>query len=521
MKNIKSILLIGLVCFGTACKKNLDINTNPNQATSSTAELILPQALTTTAGVLNGYNNYGAQLGGFMANGGGYGGFGSSITYNFAQGDFNGLWTSAYDNLNDYQTILNLSKGNNEYNYFTAVALIMKSHNFQLLVDTYNNVPYFGALKGAANLQPKYDDAKVIYKDLAAQLDTAISLINAGPSVTGIKSLGSSDVLFAGNTTKWKQLANTIKLRLMVRANGKVTFTNTSFDAAGFLTTDALVNPGYTKDNGRQNPKWNTWAWGYDGTTAGQNKAWMPTTWSLGWYKGTILADNGRGAAIYYQFPTTPTNRLGVEGSNITQSPDGSFWYQGVRSGATAGNTTGPLKGPNAGFPVITAAESYFLQAEASLVGILPAGSESTYFNNGILASYNYIYMLPTGAISGNPAADEAAYLAANPTSPLVNFSLATTTAQKLEAIITQKYIALNMVNSNEAWNEYRRTQYPKLNNAANATGSQTFASSVSQSTRPDRLPTRVLYPTSEAVYNTANVPTGIAVYSSLIFWAL
>jgi hypothetical protein len=59
------------------------------------------------------------------------------------------------------------------------------------------------------------------------------------------------------------------------------------------------------------------------------------------------------------------------------------------------------------------------------------------------------------------------------------------------------------------------------LNNAANATGAQTFASSVSQSTRPDRLPTRVLYPTSEAVYNTANVPTGINVYSSLIFWAL
>ena len=48
----------------------------------------------------------------------------------------------------------------------------------------------------------------------------------------------------------------------------------------------------------------------------------------------------------------------------------------------------------------------------------------------------------------------------------------------------------------------------------------QSFASLLSQSTRPDQLPTRILYPASEYSYNAANVPTGISPYTSLIFWA-
>jgi hypothetical protein len=80
MKRATAILFIGLAVMGASCKKYLNINTNPNQATSATPELILPQALTATASTLNNYNTYGAQLVGYSANAGGYGGFGTSIT---------------------------------------------------------------------------------------------------------------------------------------------------------------------------------------------------------------------------------------------------------------------------------------------------------------------------------------------------------------------------------------------------------------------------------------------------------
>jgi hypothetical protein len=490
--------------------------------------LILPQALTTTAISLNGFNSYGAQLVGYMANAGGYGGFGTSITYNFSANDFSGRWTTTYDNLEDYQAILNQTAGDAKWSYFDAVARIMKAHSFQLLVDTYNDVPYFDALKGANNLGPAYTDAKVIYKDLANQLDTAINEINTGLNTPGVTPLGSSDVMFGGSLTKWKQFANTLKLRIILHGNGKVTFTNTTFTDDGFLEDDALINPGYKRDNGRQNPKWNTWA--FDATGSDANKAWMPNTFIMTFYNKNKIDDPGRGGAIYYKFPNTPTNRLGNEGNNISSSPSGSFWYPGTttdnfdhRKGASAGDTTGVLKGPEAGYPVITAAESYFLQAEAVVRGII-SGDAQALFERGIAESFRYLNELPNGDLApgaGDPYANAAAYIATNPGNPLVDFSVATSDEQKIEAIITQKYIALNMVNSEEAWNEYRRTHYPTISNSVSANGTQTFASSVSESTAPDRLPTRILYPTSEGSYNTKNVPKGISPFTSKIFWAL
>lgn len=519
MKKISFILLMGIVIMATSCKKYLDINDNPNTSTSATPALVLPQALATTAGNLNGFNSYGAQLVGYMANAGGYGGFGTSITYNFSAGDFSARWSTTYDNLEDYQYILNSTDGSANNAYFNAAARIMKALNFQLLVDAYNDVPYTEALKGGEKLTPAYSSAIDIYKDLGSELDKAIAAINTGATNPTVVPLGTSDVFFKGDMTKWKQFANTLKLRIMLHASGKVTFASTSFDAAGFLSADAMINPGYIRDNNRQNPKWSTW--GFSNTGSDGNKAWMPNTFVFSYYNGVKLSDPGRGAALYYKFPATGTNRLGVEGVGIVSSPSGSFWYpSNNRAGASAGSTTGALKGPEAGMPVITAAESYFLQAEAVVRGILTSGNAATLFSNGIAASFQYLYMKPDGSTSGNPAADATTYAIDNATSPLVNFALAATTQEKLEAILTQKYIALNFVNSDESWNEYRRTKYPTIVNTAGANGVQTFASSTSESTRPDHLPTRILYPSSEGSYNSANVPKGISVFSSLIFWA-
>jgi hypothetical protein len=520
----KSILgiFIGTMVLGTSCKKYLDINENPNQATSATPELILPQAITYTASVLNAYNNYGAQTGIYAANAGGYGGFGESITYNYTTTG-TGTWASSYDNLEDYQAILNKTAGNNLYNYFDGAARIMKVLNFQLLVDAYNDVPYTEALNPAI-LSPKYTAAKDIYKDLASQLDTAIAKINTGIATPGVSPLGAADVLFnvkdygtIGNEMlTWKKLANTLKLRIILRASGKVQFANPTFTTDGFLIQDALINPGYTRDGGKQNPEWETWGWGYTGSAA--NKAWMPSQYIFGFYDGHTLNDSARGRAIYYQFPKTGINRLGIESNSLISSPTGSFWYSGTdRDGKSNGNHYGILKGPSAGYPILLASESYFLQAEAKLKGIITTGSTDALFNSGITAAFNYTYQLPDKSVTVSVADTVAAYKASNVGNYLVNFTEAITDAQKLEAIITQKFIALNFVESYEGWNEYRRTHYPAV---VAGDGYKTFASSVSESPRPDKLPTRILYPSSEGTYNGANLPAGISPFTSMIFWA-
>jgi hypothetical protein len=174
----------------------------------------------------------------------------------------------------------------------------------------------------------------------------------------------------------------------------------------------------------------------------------------------------------------------------------------------------GILKGYDAPTPLLLAAESYFLQAEAKSRGYLAGGDAEakTDFNNGIRASFIYFYApapsQATGAnnVSANAAADYTKYLAANTTNALVNWDL--TATSKLEKIIYQKYLAMNSVTGIEAWNEYRRTAFPK------------FPPSLqSSSPRADKLPVRLLYPQTEVSTNAANLPTGINQFTSKIFW--
>jgi hypothetical protein len=517
---VLSIATIVLL-FASSCKKYLDINKNPNAATSTTPEALLPSSITYTAAIVSSYNDYGAELAGFAANAGGYGGFGSNWTYDFGPNDYSGLWSASFDALNDLQVILNLSAGDSSHAYFNAAARIMKVYNYQMLVDAYNNVPYSSALQGVPDLTPKYDDAKTIYPQLALQLDTAISIIeNEAPAFQNEIQLNSgTDPLFQGNYTSWIQFANTLKLRLIVRASSVISFANTTFDPAGFLTTDAIVNPGYAKISGQQNPSWNTWVQSYAG--AAGNRAWMPCTYAFSFYNGYTLADD-RGYAIYYNFPSTPNNQLGIGTTSVPSAPSvANAWYSGDQN--SLGNAPGIMKGLNMGEPILMASESYFLQAEAQMRSIITTGATlDSLFYLGIQSSFNYLYLLPddkTTAAGWDPVADFAQYQSDNSASALVNFSLATTPDLQLQAIITQKYIALNFINSSEAWNEYRRTGYP-TSATFTADPTASFASTLSQSTRPDHLPTRILYPASEYSYNAANVPTGISPYTSLIFWA-
>jgi len=540
MKKISTYIFIAFALFSVACNNYLDVNKNPNQATSVTPNLVLPQAIVATGSLLNRYNTYGSQIGGYAANAGGFGGFNETVSYKYTSSNYNDLWPNTYDNLQDYQYVITSTSGSFANLYYNAASTIMRVYNFQLLVDTFNDVPYTGALQGSKVLTPSYDKGSDIYAGLAVELDSAMARINRGlAAATHPTPLSTSDPMFAGDMTKWLQLANTIKLRLMIRGHGKVTFANSNFDAAaGFLTSDAIINPKYTRDNNRQNPAWNTWAFSSSG--AAGNKAWMPTTWMMSFYNGTKLMDTLRGKAIYFnfrrvQYPNTPSkkkvvygdsisNQLGHEGNDVPAGTNGSFWYSGSdRGGTTAGGSMGILKGPDAGVPMFTAAESYLLQAEASVISLTISGitldPAATSFNNGINASFKYLYSLPNGSQAAKLSyvTDAALYISENAGNYLVDFTAAGTTDKQIEAIITQKYIALNFVNSHEGWNEYRRTGYPRVSGTGATT---TFASSVSQSTRPDRLPSRILYPTTEAAYNPANVPTDISSFTSLIFWA-
>ncbi|MCF0064996.1 SusD/RagB family nutrient-binding outer membrane lipoprotein [Dyadobacter chenwenxiniae] len=515
-----SWMLVLLITVLSSCKDYLDINTNPNQATSVQPLLVLPAAITGTASVSNQFNSYGLHLGGYMANAGGFSGFGNLFNYQIIPADYNALWVNTYDNLNDYKYVIDQTEGDDTQAYANAVANIMVAYNFQKLVDAFGDVPYTEALQNNANLTPKYDDAATIYQDLVTRLDAAIALTDAAEFPTALTS--SSDPMFAGDMTKWKRFANTIKLRILVRISGVASlssFVTTKFAALdktlGFITDDAIVNPGYVKD--KPNPVWNSWGYTTTGTLA--NSSRIPTEFAFGFYKGQKLTDTGRGNVIYKNFETnTPVNQLGNEVDAPTIITNYSTWYTGTFSSASSiGNALGVLKGAGQGQVLMLLAEAQFLQAEARLKGFI-TGDYAASFDAGIAASFTYLYKDVTNVVAAgkNVTKDVAGYKAENAASYLVNIKLATTAAQRLEAIITQKWIAVNMINSEEGYNEFRRTGYPVTQ--PNGDGFQNIASLLSTSTRADKLPSRILYPTSEQSYNAGNYRV-INPFTDLIFW--
>jgi hypothetical protein len=529
MRKLFKIFILGtIVLSASSCKKYLDINENPNKATTNTPDLVMPQALATTANVMVSYNIQGAWEGGYQANAGGVGGWGTVWSYNYTTATNTGLWTGVYDNANDYQYIIDNTSTTDNSAYFNAAARIMKSFLFIKLVDQYGNVPYVEALKGPLAITPKYDKDSDIYKLVYDELTAAIATIDANAASTSVKNIG--DIMFTGDMTKWRAFANTLRLKILVRSKGTVidSFVTGKTLTGGFLTDDAMVNPGYSAVAGQTNNMFANFAFTATSAAGGLGGQEIPTPWILSFYNGIKLSDGKRGAAIYKNFAagTTAKNQLGVDVEPIDRSPGfGSAWFSGTAlTGAAASASTGigVLKGINAGVPLILAAESYFLQAEANLNGI--GGVTTAYttsFNAGIVASFNYLYKNAAGVVTGTPATDAASYQAINsgPLGYLANINIAATPAQRLEAIITQKYIAVNFINSEEGYADFRRTGYPAIVNGSTA-NTLSFASTKSQSTRADKLPVRQQYPASEYQLNSNNVPT-VNQFTDKVFWDL
>lgn len=562
--------VMAIILLASSCDDFLDINDNPNSATTSTPQLTLPAAIVGSASISSQYNSYGAHFGGYMANAGGFSGFGTLLSYNLTPSDYNGLWVNTYQGpLRDLDFVLDETQGDSTFMYLHSAAQIMTVYNYMKLVDTFGDIPYTQALQGdVGNLTPGYDDASEIYTNLIATLEEAIDAITATQAsaaatparVFPIALNAGSDPLFStvtGSTAanlatellEWKRFANTLKLKMLVRTNAPAaSFNDPRFTTYGFISDDAIVDPGY--ETNRPNPAWSAWGRNVQGVLS--NSSRVPTKFAFGFYAtqytngsaaGVVpsltakIADAGRGQTIYVNFATsptatsTPTNQLGNEVSNPPIIAGQVTW-----AGSGANAAVGVLKGPAMGQPLMLLAEARFLIAEALLDGKLTDGIDgyanyTDAFNKGILASFTYLYkdqneavvtnINTTGAAAGtaDAMAEKVTYYQTveNPANRLVNINLAAGNEQAREAIITQKYIAVNMIHSDEGYNEYRRTGYPVT--SRNGAPHLDIASNKSTITeRADGLPTRVMYPSSEASFNAGNY-RNVDYRSERIFW--
>ncbi len=86
---------------------------------------------------------------------------------------------------------------------------VLEVYTWQVLVDTFGDIPYSEALNGAENLSPAYDDAATIYEDLISRLSAASSDLAAGG-----QGFAGPDVIYSGDMNNWMMFANSLKLRL-------------------------------------------------------------------------------------------------------------------------------------------------------------------------------------------------------------------------------------------------------------------------------------------------------------------
>lgn len=517
--NNKYLAIIVALVFMSCSDDFFDVNESLNDPSTSTPKLTLPVALKYSADYISGGYNSPNTLGNIWtqnwAAAGDYIYFTDEMNYTVTSGFRTATFQSAYlDPLSNYDFVEHYGEDSEtegiEFGYYRAIAKIMKSYHFQYLVDAYGDVPYSEALKGKGNATPAYDDAQEIYNDLYIQLTEAVGMIEQGLAGTeAYNKVGKEDVMFGGDMKLWGKFANSLRLRILLRQsetsnNLSSKFAEVDANSLGYLGAgeNAYVNPGYAKQSGKQNPLWNGFGEDSSGNLASNNEATRGTIYVLDKLDGY---NDPRKTRLYAK-ATVPVDPdvvyVGIAQNDQKATSPTSAQLSGVGPGI--------LKGPTQNAIIMQSAESLFLQAEAAQKNLITGDAQALYE----LAIQQSFIQLAVPASTGNPDATppvpakttvERAQDYYGQSKNNVGWTAST---NKIEAIITQKWIALNGTNGFEIWMEWKRTGFPRdLPPAPDAT--------------QPTIPIRLLYPSSEAANNPGNVPVQSSsdAFNKPVFW--
>jgi hypothetical protein len=518
MKKIKFIIPLVALLFAS-CDNYLDINDNPNNAPGESIEPrhILPGAQLNAFRVQAGSMN---QLGNvFMNSWSGNvnsftGGFSREFQLTIDNAFYNGIWDGLFLACKNFEDLSKYPNPNGKYDYYVAAGKIMKAYYMQYLVDLYGDIPYDEAFKGQNNITPRYNDDQYVYRQLIKELEDARDLIG---NATNADTMGAEDIMFGGDTAKWTSFANTVELKMLMRMSNSTGAVATYRDLKladvaaydDFSTEDVTINPGFSDATDSQmNPFINTYLIDAAGTRqtnytficASNHQARFmngaTTEMSTGsgqFYPGVIDLRRGRmwrlssgvvkgvtqGATSGTPEASNPVSFMGITAINpYIQQPS----VVGFPSSASQYYYFLPLSS-NDGY-VMTLSEVEFLRSEAAVRFPSLFSDAQTHFNAGIQASYDYHFLT---------AANLSSYMSAIASKAGLGWTASTTDDLKIRAIMTQKWIALTDVNGVESFIDYNRTGYPYTPLAL--TAGQT------------RKPRRLIYPVSEYVANSANVP--------------
>ncbi len=350
---------------------------------------------------------------------------------------------------------------------------LMMCYAYQNLVDIFGNIPYSQALD-LDQVTPAYDDQWEIYQDLIARVNAAISGLNVSWG-----SFGGQDLIYNGDVAAWIMFGNSLKLKLGISiADHDPALSRSTVESAvaGIFASgadDALLQ--YMGAPPNSNPV-------HDELVLTGRKDFVGANTTI-----DIMNDlaDPRLAAYYTKVDTS------------TETGVVKLAYVGGVYGASSSYSLHSHVHPSiteATFPgiVLTYDELLFYIAEAAERGYSVGMSAEEAYNAAITASFDFWGV-----------ADVASYLA----KPEVAYTSAPGTWK--QKIALQAYLAF-YTRGQEAWNEWRRLDYPVFAMPPNA-----FT---------DTIPKRYIYPINEQTLNPDNYTQAAAamggdIVDNRIFW--
>ncbi|MBX3254853.1 MAG: SusD/RagB family nutrient-binding outer membrane lipoprotein [Chitinophagaceae bacterium] len=310
----------------------------------------------------------------------------SQSQYQLDEAANNLLWTSYSVPLSNIQELLRINELKPEpaSNNQNAIAKILSVWIYQVLTDTYGNIPFSEALRGdELILTSKYDDSKTIYDGLITLLNQQISALDATFS-----SFRSGELIYQGDVNKWKKLANALKIRIGLR------MVNTDPAKAKQIIEEASANTFTAIADEAKFPY----------------QPVAPDQFPYNDQDGTAISNQFFVSATLVDFmketgdPRLPMYARDAPATGtIVGKPYGLGSFTNIneysRGSAKVYSTTFP------GY-IISYAEVQFALAEAAARGFNVGGDAATFYENGIRASMQFW---------GVGDADIAAFLTANP----------------------------------------------------------------------------------------------------------
>jgi hypothetical protein len=465
-----------LILCGSGCERDyLDINADPNSPTTVSVDRILPAAQVNVGFVMG--NEMQRITGAIMQH---YAGAGNQLLtydqYDIQGSDVDDVWTGIYSGiLQDLNQIERTPEVNAGY---TGISKLLRAYIYSVATDAFGDIPYTDALQDIGNTAPRFESQETIYNSLFTLIDEGLADLSGatGATVTG-------DLIYNGNLALWQKMGNTLKMKLFLqirkRDPARATAGINALIAGNQLILDNEENfqVAFLSTTDRQHPM-------YD--------------FAFNAREGDIVMSNRFIDSLeVLNDPRTPF----FLSNNDQTDEDGNPVYLGFDNG---GQGTPPILilrarlgeyavGENGDAPqrLLTAFQTHFMLAESSLT-LGTAGEARQHFANALNASMQDVGVLAAAATE---------YVNRR----LADYDAAPTNEAKLAVVMRDKWVA-QFAMSFEAWNDWRRTGYPRLDPA-------TINSSPN-----GEIPRRLPYSAIELTSNR-NAPATQVLVSERVWW--